>query len=121
MSRTGKAWEGSGYKLSGPDGKPPKNGVPQNSGGYTHIVDFTDPMHPREVAKYHLEDYGSHDIIVEDDVLHQAWSGGGVRLVDVSGELLGNLADQWLEIAVFEAYDPAGCTANAPFVTDAMP
>jgi hypothetical protein len=121
MNRAGRVWEGTAYSLSGPDGKPPKNGIAQTSGGYTHIIDFTDPMHPIPVARYHLEDYGSHDIIVKDDILYQAYYDGGVRLVDVSGELLGNLADQNREIAVFKSYDPTGYTPNAPFVMNAMP
>lgn len=121
MSRRGRVFEGSGYSLSGADGKPPRNGVPQTSGGYTHIVDFTDPMNPMAVGRYHLEDYGSHDIIVEDDILYQAYYDGGVRLVDVSGELMGNLEHQNREIAVFKPYDPEGYTPNAPFVMNAMP
>jgi hypothetical protein len=47
--------------------------VAQTSGGYVHIVDFTDPMKPKAVGRYHLEDFGSHDIIVEDDILYQAY------------------------------------------------
>jgi len=121
MNRRGRVWEGTQYSLSGPDGNPPKNGIAQTSGGYTHIVDATDPMNPRKVGRYHLEDYGSHDIIVEDDVLYQAYYDGGVRVVDVSGELMGNLADQRREIAVFKPYDPDGYTPNAPFVMNAMP
>lgn len=121
MSRRGRVWEGTNYSLSGPDGKPPRNGIAQTSGGYVHIVDFTDPMNPLPVGRYHLEDYGAHDIIVEDDVLYQAYYDGGVRVVDVSGELLGNLADQNREIAVFKPYDPDGYTPNAPFVMNAMP
>jgi hypothetical protein len=121
MGRRGRVWEGTGYQLTGPDGKPPRNSIAQTSGGYTHIIDFTDPFHPLPVARYHLEDYGSHDIIVQDDILYQAYYDGGVRLVDVSGELLGNLHDQGREIAVFKSYDPDGYTANAPFVMNAMP
>jgi hypothetical protein len=117
MSRQGRVWEGTSYR----DEMTTPGGVPQTSGGYTHIVDFTDPMNPKNVAKYHLEDYGSHDIIVEDDVLYQAYYDGGVRIVDVSGELLGNLADQRREIAVFKPFDPQGFTPNAPFVMNAMP
>jgi hypothetical protein len=122
MSRQGRVWEGTAYsdELRNPAG-PVAGGVPQTSGGYTHIVDFTDPMNPRNVAKYHLEDYGSHDIIVEDDVLYQAYYDGGVRVVDVSGALLGNLADQRREIAVYKPFDPQGFTPNAPFVMNAMP
>ena len=88
MNRAGRVWEGTNYfgtSMTTP------GGVAQTSGGYMHIVDFTDPMHPKPVARYHLEDFGSHDIIVQDDVLYQAYYDGGVRLVDVSGELLGNL------------------------------
>jgi len=122
MSRRGRVWEGTNYQLSTPGGgPPPKGGVPQTSGGYTHIVDFTDPKNPRKVGRYHLEDYGSHDIIVENDILYQAYYDGGVRIVDVSGMLMGNLADQGREIAVFKPFDPEGYTPNAPFVMNAMP
>jgi len=117
MSRAGRVWEGTNYRNS----MYASGGVAQTSGGYTHIVDFTDPMNPRKVGRYHLEDYGSHDIIVEDDKLYQAYYDGGVRVVDVSGELMGNLAEQRREIAVFKPYDPEGYTANAPFVMNAMP
>ncbi|MGH7469921.1 MAG: Ig-like domain-containing protein [Longimicrobiales bacterium] len=117
MNRAGRVWEGTNYRATMSEG----GGIAQTSGGYTKIVDFTDPLKPRFVARYHLEDYGSHDIIVEDDILYQAYYDGGVRLVDVSGELLGNLADQKREIAVFKPYDPKGFTANAPFVMNAMP
>lgn len=117
MNRAGRVWEGTNYRgdMTTP------GGIAQTSGGYVHIVDFTDPMNPKGVGRYHLEDFGSHDIIVEDDILYQAYYDGGVRLVDVSGELLGNLADQGREIAVFKPYDPKGFTANASFVMNAMP
>ena len=117
MGRQGRVWEGTNYWNTMYEA----GGIAQTSGGYTHIVDFTDPMRPKKVGRYHLEDYGSHDIIVEDDVMYQAYYDGGVRVVDVSGELLGNLAEQRREIAVFKPYDPKGFTANAPFVMNAMP
>jgi hypothetical protein len=117
MSRQGRVWEGTNYFGA----MTTRGGIAQTSAGYTHIVDFTDPEHPVNVAKYHQEEFGSHDIIVEDDVLYQAYYDGGVRIVDVSGELVGNLAEQRREIAVFKPYDPQGFTANAPFVMNAMP
>jgi len=117
MNRAGRVWEGTNYfnAMTTP------GGIAQTSGGYVHIVDATDPMNMKKVGRYHLEDYGSHDIIVQDDVLYQAYYDGGVRVVDVSGELLGNIADQRREIAVFKPHDPKGYTANAPFVMNAMP
>jgi hypothetical protein len=117
MNREGRVWEGTNYRTQ----MTTPGGVPQTSGGYVHIVDFTDPMNPKKVGRYHLEDFGAHDIIVEDDVLYQAYYEGGVRIVDVSGELLGNLADQGREIAVYKPYDPKGYTPNASFVMNAMP
>ena len=117
MNRAGRVWEGTDYgRTLGQSG-----GIAQTSGGSVHIVDATDPMTMKKVGRYHLEDYGSHDIIVENDILYQAYYDGGVRVVDVSGELLGNLAEQHREIAVFKPYDPKALTSNAPFVMNAMP
>jgi hypothetical protein len=117
MSRQGRVWEGTSYfnQMTTP------GGIAQTSAGYTHIIDFTDPKHPQNIAKYHQEEFGSHDIIVEDDVMYQAYYDGGLRVVDVSGELLGNLAEQRREIAVFKAFDPKGFTPNASFAMNAMP
>ncbi len=117
MSREGRGWEGTSYLQN----INAKGGPPQTSAGYTHIVDFTDPANPKNIAKYHQEEFGSHDIIVEDDVMYQAYYDGGLRVVDVSGELVGNLADQRREIAVYKPFDPNGYTANASFVMNAMP
>ena len=117
MSRQGRVWEGTNYMNNMTE----RGGVAQTSGGYVHIVDATDPMNMQKVGRYHLEDYGSHDIIVENDILYQAYYDGGVRVVDVSGELLGNLAEQRREIAVFKPFDPKGYTPNASFVMNAMP
>jgi hypothetical protein len=117
MNRSGRVWEGTNYMNNMTE----KGGIAQTSGGYVHIVDATDPMNMQKVGRYHLEDYGSHDIIVEDDVLYQAYYDGGVRIVDVSGELLGNIAEQRREIAVFKSFDPKGYTPNASFVMNAMP
>ncbi len=121
MSREGRVWEGSNYFNDLFGASPKRGGVAQTSAGYTHIVDFTDPRNPKNIAKYHQEEFGAHDIVVEDDVMYQAYYDGGVRIVDVSGELLGNLAEQRREIAVFKPFDPQGFTANAPFVMNAMP
>ena len=121
MSRQGRVWEGTNYMPDLFGDQPKRGGVPQTSAGYTHIIDFTDPKNPVNIAKYHQEEFGSHDIIVEDDVMYQAYYDGGLRIVDVSGELVGNLAEQRREIAVYKPFDPQGYTANASFVMNAMP
>jgi len=115
MTRRGKAWAGTTRPLN------EKGGVPLTMAGYTHIVDFTDPLNPKSVARYENPEFGTHDIIVEDGILYQAYYDGGLRVVDVSGELLGNLARQHREIAVYKPYAPDGFIANSPMVMNANP
>ncbi len=125
MSRDGLAWEGpsrarGSYQLPY-DPATGMNGIPLATQGYIQVVDFTDPEDPEMVARYEVTEYGTHNIWVEDDVLYQAYYEGGLRVVDVSGELMGNLYTQGREIAVFKPFDPVGYVANSPMVWSAMP
>ena len=125
MSRRGLAWEGPGqgrgsYQLPY-DPATGMNGIPLATQGYIQIIDLSDPEDPRMVARYEVPEYGTHNIWVEDDILYQAYYEGGVRMVDVSGELMGNLYTQGREIAVFKAYDPIGYVPNSPMAWSAMP
>lgn len=98
-----------------------EGGRPSYTDGYIHIVDWTDYEDPELVARYHVSEFGTHNIWVKDDVLYQAYYEGGARMVDVSGELKGNLANQGREIAVFRPEDPNGYIANAPMVWTVYP
>ena len=89
--------------------------------GYIHIVDFTDPLNPEEVARYDVPEAGSHNLWIEGDELYAAFYNGGLRVVDISGELKGNLFDQGREIAQYFAYDPEGFVPNAPFAWGPQP
>ena len=114
IGRQGAAW--AGMPNSGERG-----GTPEVTSGYIHVIDFTDPLNPKDVARYEVREFGTHNLWVEDDILFQAYYEGGMRIVDVSGELMGDLADQGREIAVFKSYDPDGYIANAPMVWGAQP
>jgi len=122
VQRQGLAWEGTG-----PDHRQQydpltgKGGYPRATSGYIQIVDFTDPMNPEQLARYEVSEYGTHNIWVEDDVLYQAYYEGGVRMVDISGDLMGNLYTQGREIAVFKAHDPIGYISNSPGAWSVMP
>jgi hypothetical protein len=116
MSRGNAAWGGVGTSRI-----PDKGGTPAANRGYIHIIDFTDPANPADVARYEVPEFGTHNIWIEDDILYQAYYEGGMRIVDVSGELLGNLATQGREMAVFKSYDPNGFAANAPMVWGGQP
>jgi hypothetical protein len=109
LNRRGAAWSGaSAGRLS-------------VTSGYYHIIDFTDPENPKDVARYEVPEFGTHNLWVEDDKLYAGYYEGGMRVVDVSGQLMGNLANQGREIAVFKAFDPDGQRANMPFTWGAQP
>ena len=115
MGRGDQAWRGTGLNRV-----PPQGGTPVAFSGYIHVIDFTDPMNPKDVARYEVSEFGTHNSWVEDDILYQAYYDGGVRMVDVSGELMGNLATQGREIAVFKPFDPSGWAANVSVVWGAQ-
>jgi hypothetical protein len=122
IGRSGLAWEGTGPDFRMPyDPATGRGGYPRATTGYIQIVDFTDPENPRQVARYEVAEFGTHNIWVEDDILYQAYYEGGARMVDVSGELMGNLYTQGREIAVYKAHDPAGWIANAPGAWSVIP
>ena len=125
MSRQGLAWAGyprsMGSYAERYDPETGLGGIPLTTTGYIQVVDFTDPESPEMVARYEVSEFGTHNFWVEDDVLYAAYYEGGVRAVDVSGELLGNLYTQGREISVFKSAHPEGYTANATMVWGAQP
>jgi hypothetical protein len=89
--------------------------------GWIHVIDMTDWDNPKEVARYAVEDAGTHNLWVEDDVMYVAYYNGGLRVVDVSGELKGDLGRQGREIGKYFSYDAEGFIPNAPFVWGPQP
>lgn len=125
MQRGGLAWAGyprsMGSYADQYDPATGLGGIPLATQGYIQVIDFTDPENPEMVARYEVPEFGTHNMWVEDDKLYQAYYEGGVRVVDVSGELMGNLYTQGREIAVFKSASPAGYTPNATMVWGAQP
>jgi hypothetical protein len=76
-------------------------GLGNDPRGPVHVVDVTDPANPKYVAKYEVPEAGAHNFWVDDDVLYIGYYQGGIRVVDVSGELRGDLYAQGREIAYF--------------------
>ena len=58
---------------------------------------------------------------VEDDVMYMGYYSAGARVVDVSGELRGDLYRQGREIARLWTGDPKGFRPNSPFTWGAQP
>jgi hypothetical protein len=90
------------------------------AGGY-HFLDFTDPKNPKETAVYQVPEAGSHNHWVYGDTLFASYYQGGIRVVDISGELMGDIYAQGREIAFFISSDPEGRTPNRPNVWGTMP
>jgi hypothetical protein len=89
--------------------------------GIAHVIDVSDITKPREVATYSVPEAGSHNIWVFDDVLYMGYYNGGARVLDVSGELRGELYNQGREIAHFWSGDSGGYRPNLPFAWGAFP
>jgi hypothetical protein len=89
--------------------------------GIVHVVDVSDINNPRKVAEYPVPEAGAHNMWVEDDIMYMGYYTGGGRVVDVSGELRGDLYRQGREIGRLWAGDPAGFKANLPFTWGAQP
>ena len=98
-----------------------RGGSPSRAAGWIHVIDWSDWNNPREVARYQVPEAGSHNLWVEDDIMYAAFYNGGLRVIDVSGELMGDLYKQGREIAMYVPTDPDGYIANAPFVWGPQP
>jgi len=96
------------------------NGV-NRAAGWLHFIDFTDPTNPQEVARYEVPEAGTHNFWVEDDTLYVAYYNGGLRVVDLSGDLMGDLYKQGREMARYFPTDPNGFVPNAPFTWGPQP
>ena len=89
--------------------------------GVLHVMDVSDIEHPREVAIYEVPEGGIHNVWADNDILYAGDYAGGGRVLDISGELRGNLYQQGREIATFWTGDPGGYRVNLPFTWGAQP
>jgi hypothetical protein len=81
--------------------------------GRLHVIDVSDVTQPKEVAHYDPKDGGSHNVWVAGDTLYMGNYQGGLRVLDVSGELRGDLLRQGREIAHVVTGDSSGAVPNA--------
>lgn len=89
--------------------------------GIVHVLDVSNIEQPRKVAEYSVPEAGSHNIWVEDDVLYMGYYNGGARVLDVSGELRGELYRQGREIGRLWTGTQDGFRTNLPFTWGAQP
>jgi uncharacterized protein YjdB len=89
--------------------------------GIVHVVDVSDIEHPRKVAEYPVPEAGAHNMWVDHDMLFMGYYSGGARVLDVSGELRGDLYRQGREIGRVWTGDAGGFRTNLPFCWGAQP
>ena len=89
--------------------------------GIAHVIDVSDIQHPRKVAEYSVPEGGAHNMWVDNDIMYMGYYSGGGRIVDVSGELRGDLYRQGREVGRLWTGDPEGYRANLPFTWGAQP
>jgi hypothetical protein len=80
--------------------------------GRLHVIDIADHANPREVAWFEPEDGGAHNVWVAGDTLYLGDYQGGLRILDISGELKGDLLAQGREYAHVHTGDKDGKTPN---------
>lgn len=85
---------------------------PIEARGFIHVVDYSDPEKPRQVATYEVPEAGVHNVWVEGDLLYVGYYQGGLRVVDISGELRGDLYRQGRELAALRTGAPDAITPN---------
>ncbi|MBB4062008.1 hypothetical protein GGP80_000006 [Salinibacter ruber] len=118
-AETGKDWVVAGDEAF-PNGLNTEN-EPTIPAGWLHFVDVTDPETPSEEARYRVPEAGSHNFWVDGDTLYVAYYNAGLRVVDLSGDLKGNLYEQGREIAHFKSHDPEGRIPNAAMAWGPQP
>lgn len=82
--------------------------------GRMQVIDVSDLTKPKSVAWFEPKDGGTHNIWVAGDSLFLGDYQGGLRILDVSGELKGDLGRQGREIGHVATGDKAGHIPNIP-------
>jgi hypothetical protein len=93
----------------------------QGPRGFVHVINIDDPENPVEVGRYEVPEAGVHNLWAEDDRLYAAYYQAGLRVVDISGELRGDLYAQGREIAWFPTGHPDGYSPNSPMAWGPQP
>ena len=111
---THTAWRAGRYLFVGDEIFPQEwdADAPIEARGYIHVLDMEDPESPVEVARYEVPEAGAHNIWAEGDRLYVGYYQAGLRVVDISGELRGDLYRQGREIAVLKTTDAQSTVPN---------
>ncbi len=101
------AWRHGKYLFVGdeiyPDDWDPNAFGPIEASGYVHVLDMSEIDNPVEVARYEVPEAGAHNLWSDDrDRLYIGYYQAGLRVLDISGELRGDLYRQGREIGALK-------------------
>ncbi len=124
IGNTHVAWRHGRYLFVGdeiyPDNWNPDTPAPIEASGYIHVIDMHDIEHPVEVARYEVPEAGAHNVWAEGDKLYVGYYQGGLRVVDISGELRGDLYRQGRELGALKTTDHQTVVPNWPMTWGAQ-
>jgi plastocyanin len=117
---THTAWRAGKYVFVGDEvyASKPAKGLQDGNNltwGKLHVIDVSDIEHPKKVAWYEPTDGGVHNVWVEGDTLYLGNYHGGARVLDISGELRGDLLRQGREVSWIFTADSMGHRPRATF------
>lgn len=95
-------WPNAGYVFIGDE----------TSGGKMRVIDVSDLRNPVEVASFWIAGDPPHNFWLDEErgILYAAWYGNGLRAIDVTGQLLGELDRQDREIANIQYAGASDCS-----------
>jgi hypothetical protein len=116
VGNTHVAWRAGRYLFVGDEIFPPgwNSRRPIEARGYIRVIDMDDMDNPVEVAHYEVPEAGAHNVWVEGDRLYVGYYQAGIRVVDISGELRGDLYRQGREVASMTTADEHSVVPNWP-------
>jgi len=122
IGSTHVAWRAGDYLFIGDELFPPGWDAEKaiHARGYIHVVDYSDPENPVEVARYEVPEAGVHNIWIEGDRMYLGYYQAGLRVVDISGELRGDLYAQGREVARILTTDDDTMVPNWPMAWGAQ-
>ena len=122
IGNTHVAWRQGKYLFVGDEIFPPGWDADSriDARGYIHVLDMSDIENPVEVARYEVPEAGVHNLWAEGDRLYVAYYQAGLRVLDISGELRGDLYKQGREIATILTTDENTMTPNWPMAWGAQ-
>jgi len=122
---THTAWKAGKYVFVGDEVYAAKDAKGLQDGndltfGRLHVIDVSNIEHPKEVAWYEPTDGGVHNVWVVGDTLYLGNYQGGARVLDISGELKGDLLRQGREISWILTADSLGFRPRSTFAWGAV-